>query len=440
MAATKVDIQTPTAGQNSPILHKMLSNQTPLHTVSDNTHPAQFQQLNQSKEQMDNTALTNKTSLKRFLSWSITDSNNKDLTSLNQQFKRRKREVMLTPLVQHTFADAMLNLGNGKFLCVGIVNGKPLIRFHDLSTKNNEGRYYRFVNLNIEQWADFIVDAPHVRAALQTITDHSYNDSSLEIDPADEQIREPGVRPTCTGATLQIHLGHNVHIVGRPNSKFINIRRYFLTPEDSVDLSVSHDEFCLTPTKDGVVLSFEEWDKLIHFLPLVESLIGDCSDFVRCKVKHSNGQSNQAECQHCNPNGWQYWLNVKKLQDQTNQPRGKKTTNLEVKDPKTVNLELKNQGENTGNNTKEANEADKLVKRDKEQSVDHLQPCKNGEEGGEWLNVKKAIERDAELTSQAQDPYMLEDDDEYDDDEIVTQVTKKKMNKLKQRGQKKRNA
>ena len=230
---------------------------------------------------------------------------------LSQPPQKKKRQVMVTPMVERMYADVMLSLGNGKYLCMGIINGKPLMRFHDLTHTDNEGRPYRYVNLNIKQWLDFLANAPHIMGAIQTISDHSYLRSENHFDLVDVEARENGVYPTCAGSTLKIHLGKNVHIVCKPGAKYIHIRRYFLAPEDCADLSVPHDEFQLTPTKDGIVLTFAEWNKLMDFIPLTQLILGDCKELSRCKDYHERERVNPLECDHCNPNGYSYWLSIK---------------------------------------------------------------------------------------------------------------------------------
>lgn len=58
----------------------------------------------------------------------------------------------------------------------------------------------------------------------------------------------------------------------------------------------------LVPTRQGIALNFEQWDKLKDCMLLLPDFIGDeLDDVILCEDTHQN-QMGMIECFDCNPN------------------------------------------------------------------------------------------------------------------------------------------
>lgn len=214
---------------------------------------------------------------------------------------------MMTPAVHIVYADYAVGVGDGKYVCIGEnVNGQQIIRLHDLAHVDSEGKLYRFVNLNRQQWIDLCEIAPHVIEAVRALADHGYSSDSGFSDDWSET---PDARPL-VGREQKIHIGNNVCIHFKVGSDFIQVRQNFLPAENVSDLTVDHEAFDIIPTRSGVCYRFSHWEKLVAEISNVNSLLKLKGPLVTCKAKHVTGENGcMKECPHCNPNGYQHWLN-----------------------------------------------------------------------------------------------------------------------------------
>ena len=105
------------------------------------------------------------------------------------------------------------------------------------------------------------------------------------VDDAIEQYKEN------REVDLVKHLGSNLRVTLRNSYPVVHIRRWFL-PTDKAEY---------LPTKKGVALNFDQWEKLKDAMSYVETLIGsEMDDVDMCDVLHQN-QEEAFMCPDCNP-------------------------------------------------------------------------------------------------------------------------------------------
>ena len=231
---------------------------------------------------------------------------------------------MISPYnFQHVEADILLNLGGRKYLVLGVPNGKPTIRLHDCGFTDNKGKYSRFVNFDFQQWCDFVSLSESVLPALMKLVDHTYaqNIDNVSLEEPESHYDSEVFRNKSPSTETKFHVGKNLHVVGKPPSKYLHVRRYFLSEENALDRSLNHVDFELTPTKQGVVLTLDEWKKLLYFIPLVQTIMFPEKSVETCFSKHIVQHTLINECPHCNPNGYVYWM--LKREHEQNQKRKK---------------------------------------------------------------------------------------------------------------------
>ena len=193
-------------------------------------------------------------------------------------------------MVQHIYADVLLKIGDSKYLCISYMEEDQRVRLHDLGNVDKDGKHYRYVDMDVQQWTDFIVNAPRV---LQDVPTRS--------------------------TPMNIHIGDNIHIDVKPYSNYIHVRRFFLAPEDRAVSGRTHADVQLTPTRRGIVFTIPEWQMLLELLPLVDKILDDdvCQHGEECTDKHVRTGTNPNECAHCNPNFYQVWLDENKENQRT---------------------------------------------------------------------------------------------------------------------------
>lgn len=241
---------------------------------------------------------------------------------------RPTRQVMLTPSVQHMYADLTIHLGNSKYMCVGIIDEEPVIRFHDLGVTNAAGEYYRCVDLTLGQWLELVDIAPKVLPIAAALGDHDYAGQDVNVNGAEGEPLIEGVESLAGLDKVNLHLGRNVHILLKPYSKYLHVRRMFLASEDCDDYSVPHEQFMLTHTKEGVVMYFEQWHTVLKYIPLVHHVLGiDTEQMFSCKQKHARGFNGDIrECIICNPNGHRHWESIRKAKEEEEKETAKTLT------------------------------------------------------------------------------------------------------------------
>lgn len=292
------------------------------------------------------------------------------------------RQAMLTPSVQHIFADVLFKIGVGKYLCLGTVNGETVIRLHDLTHLDDRGKPYRFIDLSLHQWISFLAHAHEVLPAAQALTDHAYLQHDREEDGSGmgEGIGQIDIAPDS-----KIHLGRNVHIVVKPNSMHMHFRQYFLVKEECEDFSVPHSEFRITPTKVGIVISFAEFSKILACIPYVNTILGN-PDTTTCAEKHAKGRNGtEYECCDCNPNGFPHWLSMRRQIEADAAKRRQEKLKIEA-------AELKEHGEEV---------AVEIPKQRKTQQTRKEEAKVKGEEGGDGGEEEEEEEEDYLLSQGA---------------------------------------
>lgn len=115
----------------------------------------------------------------------------------------------------------------------------------------------------------------------------------LQSDNIDESIRDYQ-----EGKTIHYksHLGDNYFVTLNTGYPLINIRKWFV-PEGQKEL---------VPTRKGIALTFEQWDKLKDSTIVVREFIGEELDRVTyCEFSDSHqNQMGFYECRSCCPNGY----------------------------------------------------------------------------------------------------------------------------------------
>ena len=280
---------------------------------------------------------------------------------------------MLTPSVQHMYADFMFCLGGCKYLCMGILNGEPLLRLHDLAHTDQTGRYYRYVNMNVQQWAELVHVAKDIIPATLKLAEHNYSQASMYMEDGDDETGYSqggeGVSKTPSPAELKVHLGKNLHIVSKPSSQYIHVRRYFLTDEENPLRNISHNDFVLFPTKEGIVFTFEEWAKLQQLFNLVNTILGD-PPMETCQQKHCQGfNGEKKECSHCNPNGYEYWQALAKKKKNKKERKHVETSQAEEY---VIQVDDEEQEEEEEEEEKEEEEQEMILKQGKQKRKRNL--------------------------------------------------------------------
>jgi len=235
---------------------------------------------------------------------------------------------MVTPSLQMVYADYAVGLGDMHYVCLGNdVNDVQVIRLHDLNHTDGEGKYYRFVNMTLQQWLDLADIAPHVIEAIKALEDHDYSDQGFEDDWS-----ETHNYPLDPTQEQKLHIGGNVFIHFKLGSEYIQVRVNFLPSTEGVDFSGEPDQFNVVPTRSGVCYKFAHWRKLVSEIPVINGLLKLQGPLQTCKAKHSSGENTIPvnECNHCNPNGYTYWLNEKEKQNQAGETEGTEQGNTEV--------------------------------------------------------------------------------------------------------------
>jgi hypothetical protein len=189
------------------------------------------------------------------------------------------------------YADWLLKLNGGVYLLYGVdSDGEVIIRIQDCAynaqcstfkKSGHENFVPRVVRFTPQQWQELMLVSCEVTRALEE----------------DESSR--------------VHLGRNTFITIKPERGVIDIRDFFLPPEDKRALDVIPEEFydSLVPTRRGVNLTLDGWKFLVSKGDaLLKEFTADSVDWPEeeCALNHDNEPS-LLQCRHCNPNGYTFW-------------------------------------------------------------------------------------------------------------------------------------
>ena len=201
-------------------------------------------------------------------------------------WKRMKKLHVVRPDFDVIYADVLVKLNNSNYLLYGCDSeDRPIIRIQDCGYKRadcaGEGAKYvpRCVKLTPRQWMELLDIGEEIIQALKE----------------DEDKRA--------------HIGRNTFVTVKSDRAVIDIRDYFLPPDDNRDEEIAPCQFFddLVPTKRGVQLSVSGWQMLIgKAASVLKDFAATTIDYTLGTCEH-NGQSEYMACNHCNPNGWHLW-------------------------------------------------------------------------------------------------------------------------------------
>ena len=334
---------------------------------------------------------------------------------------------MVSPFnFHHVEADILMNLGGEKYLILGLPNGIPVVRIHDCSYTDKEGKYSRFATFDFQQWCDFATSAASILPSIRTLRDDEcvQNAGRGNYAGSTSNYENESFKSTRPSTDIKFHLGKNLHVVGKPHSKYLHVRRYFLSEENALDRSLHHTDFELTPTKQGVVLSFEEWAKLLSFIPLVRTIMFPGNPFHSCFSKHLTEETLINECEHCNPNGYMFWVrNRDELQSQNRklkkEEKGKEHSNIVI-DKGILNNDEPGEKTMCSNVNSRTQVDPRLISLNK--AKDHSYSDKENE-SNYWSSLKK---KKKGTKSKKRGNELISCDTEIDDCTIVNTSTHKK--------------
>ncbi|XP_033725412.1 uncharacterized protein LOC117315366 [Pecten maximus] len=166
-----------------------------------------------------------------------------------------------------------LDIGNDCFVVANEFRGRTLIhiRLYDTSEKGTLYPTKKGVALSPQQWKKLQIWYAE------------------DVDQALVKYREGN------GVDLKIHLGGNNYVSLSTGFAQVHIRRWFMPDAKTRELK---------PTRAGVALSFEQWEKLKDCMTIMNEYIGDILDNVEfCEMgsDHQN-QEGALQCFECNPN------------------------------------------------------------------------------------------------------------------------------------------
>ena len=207
-----------------------------------------------------------------------------DTSGSKVAWKKKKLHVV-RPDFDVLYAEVLIKLNNANYLIYGADSeDNPIIRIQDCSYRRTDCRgdvkyVPRCVKLTSRQWMELL----------------DIGDDIVEALKEDEDKRA--------------HIGGNTFVTVKSDRAVIDIRDYFLPPDDNRDLEVSPYDFFddLVPTKRGVQISVSGWQMLIgKAAEILKEFAGTTIDYSLGTCEHA-GQSEYMACLHCNPNGYHLW-------------------------------------------------------------------------------------------------------------------------------------
>ena len=167
---------------------------------------------------------------------------------------------------QYKYQRATMNtysLGNGRSIRVCEWKGEKRV---DLREWSDDKPTKKGISLTLLRWKSFLDFMSEV-------------DKALKSDDA-----------------YRLHLGGNVYCTVKENNPCVDIRQYWKPQEDVV------------PTKKGLCLRPEEYQRLKDFLPKIGEALPELDTIVPCLFQsdHAN-QLGFLKCPECNPNDYMNW-------------------------------------------------------------------------------------------------------------------------------------
>ena len=191
---------------------------------------------------------------------------------------------VVKPDFDFIYADILYNLNDARYMIYGVDGeGHPVIRLQDCAFRKMPGDdkfVPRAVKLTPQQWIDLIHVSDDVKEALEGDTNS------------------------------RVHIGGNTFITVKPHLGIVDIRYFWLPPDDSrppdAEPNTVFDQF--VPTKRGVMLNEHGWRRLVgKGSDIVKEFAGDkIPDNDWCFDTHAS-ELQHLSCSHCHPNGYKYW-------------------------------------------------------------------------------------------------------------------------------------
>ncbi|XP_069109811.1 uncharacterized protein [Argopecten irradians] len=199
-----------------------------------------------------------------------------DETNESRGTKRQRSEDVETLIPRNTLKRMLmgdfckLHIGKEVYVVANMFRGETLIHIRTYG-KREDGTTFptkKGIALNPTRWKRLV------------------DRCSGTIDDTIEKVKKGEL------VDIKLHLGGNLYVSINSGYGCVNIRRWYM-PKD--------EDGGLVPTRQGIALNFEQWDKLKDCMLLLPDFIGDELDDVRlCEDTHHN-QMEMIECFDCNP-------------------------------------------------------------------------------------------------------------------------------------------
>ena len=200
-------------------------------------------------------------------------------------YKRSRMQVIKPDFDDTTFADILLKLNDARYLICGNDNeGEVVIRIQDCAFRKlagDEKFVPRAVKLLPQQFIDMINLDAEIKKGLEG-DDHT-----------------------------RAHIGGNTYVTVKPEYGVIDIREFFLPPDQTRDTAIDPALFSdmVIPTKRGVMLSPAGWSRVISKgIDIVLEYGGaNFPQNLGCGGTHDDNDAEFNACKHCNPNGYKHY-------------------------------------------------------------------------------------------------------------------------------------
>ncbi len=173
-------------------------------------------------------------------------------------------------------ADMKFPMGNDRYLVVSKWKGETRISLREYISYEGSDKLYptkKGICLTLENWLD-----------LKMI----FDDIAKEV----KQLNGTEEVNYCQ------HIGRNVYVTVCTRWPNVDIRQWW-KPEENGEL---------VPTKKGISLRLDEWEKLTKLAGTLHKVVPELSYAIPCNMRgdHQNQQGMLA-CSHCNPNSCADW-------------------------------------------------------------------------------------------------------------------------------------
>ncbi|KAJ8305228.1 hypothetical protein KUTeg_017220 [Tegillarca granosa] len=191
------------------------------------------------------------------------DDCNQDLV-IDETKNGNEQDVKTESDVQDNIELCRFDLGSDRYVVAKKFNGKTQIHIREYAHGNN-GLYptRKGIALDLYQWKQI---------------DEMYCSEIAECIDKKEDYKQ--------------HLGANVYVTMQKGFQCVNIRKWFLPP----------DETNIVPTRKGIALTFQQWNNLKGAVDLVGQILKDQLDEIEF-CDHQN-QMGFFTCMKCNPNNF----------------------------------------------------------------------------------------------------------------------------------------